>query len=367
MRRTPLTDPILAVALGVYAQIEIWYPNAAVGVSNVTGSRAILVPTALLMTLPLALRRRFPLLAAVAILVASAVQSVLTTPTEGLAGIVASLLALYSVGAYTDSTRAAIGAATGFAAVAAAASGAGDLAFGVLIFGGALLFGVAIRRRHLHAAELTRERDEAVTTERARLARELHDVVAHSVSTIVVQAQAGNALLDREPARAGDALQAIEESGRQALVELRRLLGLLRDAGPADTNTSPQPGLGELDALVDGFRRAGLDATLQMDGPAPALPPGIDLAAYRVIQEALTNALKHAEGSSVAVRVRRAEDALELEVLDDGQSSSQAAMNEHGHGLVGMRERLSLYGGELEVGPGEERGFVVRARFPLAP
>lgn len=366
MRRPPLTDSVLAVALGAYAQIEIWYPNAAVGVSNVTGSRAVLVPTALLMTLPLALRRRFPLLAAVAILVASAVQSVLTTPTEGLAGIVASLLALYSVGAYADSTRAAIAAATGFAAVAAAANGAGDLAFGVLIFGGALLFGVAMRRRHLHAAELTRERDEAVTNERARLARELHDVVAHSVSTIVVQAQAGNALFDREPARAREAFHAIEESGRQALVELRRLLGLLRDAGPVDSDTSPQPGLGELDALVDGFRRAGLKATLRIDGPPPALPPGIDLAAYRVVQEALTNALKHADGAAVAVRVRCAEDTLELEVLDDGQNPARAAVNGHGQGLVGMRERLSLYGGELEVGPGRDRGFVVRARFPLA-
>ena len=127
-----------------------------------------------------------------------------------------------------------------------------------------------MRRRHLQAAKLTRERDEAVTNERARLARELHDVVAHSVSTIVVQAQAGNALLDREPARARDALQAIEESGRQALVELRRLLGLLRAAGTVDSSTAPQPGLGELDALVDGFRRAGLAATLRIDGPAPA-------------------------------------------------------------------------------------------------
>jgi signal transduction histidine kinase len=133
-----------------------------------------------------------------------------------------------------------------------------------------------------------------------------------------------------------------------------------------DSDTSPQPGLGELDALVDGFRRAGLKATLRIDGPPPALPPGIDLAAYRVIQEALTNALKHADGAAVAVRVRCAEDTLELEVLDDGQNPARAAVNGHGQGLVGMRERLSLYGGELEVGPGRDRGFVVRARFPLA-
>jgi signal transduction histidine kinase len=361
-RREVLVDTCVALALAAYAQLEIWYPRAAVGIGDVTGSKAVLTTTALAMTIPVALRRPFPLVAAIVVLVATALQNVLTTPTEGLAGIVAAFLVLYSVGARSEPTRSAVAGGTAFAAVAAGAKGAGDLAFGTLIFGGALLFGVAMRRRHLQAALLTRQRDNAIATERARLARELHDIVAHGVSTIVVQAQAGAALLDSEPVRAHEALQTIEATGRQSLVELRRLLGLLRTVDdPAAV--SPQPRLGELDALVDGFRRAGLPVDLSIEGRAFELPPGLDLAAYRVLQEALTNSLKHAGPARASVSVRYLHDTVELEVNDDGTAA--AAPNGDGHGLVGMRERIALYGGELAVGPRKSGGFAVVARFPL--
>src|SRR4051794_9265652 len=262
------------------------------------------------MTLPVAVRRRWPLAAVVIVMVASAVQAVSTTPTEGLAGITAGLLCVYSVAAYAEPTRAAVGAAVAFAAVAAGAKGAGDLAFGTLIFGAAWVAGAAMRRRHVRARELeaetarlAAERDTAVARERTRLARELHDVVAHSVSTIVVQAAAGDALLDSQPERARESFAAIERSGRQALLELRRLLGLLRDEG-RDPETAPQPGLRELDGLVNSIREAGLDVDLRVEGEPAPLPPGVDLTAFRIAQESLTNALKYASPRRAALVLR---------------------------------------------------------------
>jgi signal transduction histidine kinase len=369
--RPLLPDTVIGVVLATYAQLEIWYPRAAIGVGDVNGSKAILVPTALAMTLPVALRRRFPLVVAVTVMVATAFQNVLTTPTQGLAGIVAGLLALYSVGAYAEPASAAIAGATAFAAVAGGAKGGGDLAFGTLIFGGALLAGVAVRRRHLREQELeretrklTHERDAAVATERARLARELHDVVAHSVSTMVVQAQAGGSLLDTEPARAHEALRAIERAGRQALVELRHLLGLLRD-DEAAAAFAPQPGLRELSALLETFRSAGLSVELRAEGEAVTLPPGLDLTAYRIVQEALTNSLKHAAPAAAEVVLRYFDHAVEVEIIDTG--SRRAPANGVGQGLIGMRERVALYGGQLETGPRDGGGFLVRARLPVEP
>jgi signal transduction histidine kinase len=361
-RRELFVDTLIALALTGYAQLEIWYPRAAIGVGDVTGSKPILTLTALAMTLPVASRRRFPLSAAVIVMLATAVQSVLTTPTQGLAGIVAAFLVLYTAGARCEATRAAVAGGAAFSAVAAGAKGAGDLAFGTLIFGGALLFGVAMRRRHLHTETLTRERDEAVATERRRLARELHDIVAHGVSTMVVQAQAGAEVLDSRPEEAHEALQTIEATGRQALVELRHLLGLLRPLEEA-AGVSPQPRLGELDVLVDGVRRAGLPVELRIEGRATELPAGLDLTVYRIVQEALTNSLKHAGATRAKVLVRYLGDVVELEVTDDGTAA--AATNGVGHGLIGMHERVALYGGELLARPRANGGFAVMARLPV--
>jgi signal transduction histidine kinase len=366
-RELPRIDIVLALVLAGYAQLEIWDPAWALGVSDVTGAKGVLATTALAMTLPVAVRRRFPLAAVVTVMVATAVQAVSTTPTEGLAGIVAGLLCAYSVAAYADTTRAAVGAAVAFAAVAAQAKGAGDLAFGTLIFGGAWLAGASVRRRHLRTRELEGEtarlvveRDTAVARERARLARELHDVVAHSVSTMVVQAQAGDSLLDAQPERAREAFGSIERSGRQALIELRRLLGLLRDEGQG-AETEPQPGLAQLDGLVESVREAGLSVAVHVDGPRAPLPPGLDLAAYRIVQEGLTNALKHASPKEAQLVVRYGAHSVELEVTN----AVNGARARPGHGLVGMRERVGLYGGELEAGArGSE--FRLRARLPIS-
>jgi signal transduction histidine kinase len=211
------------------------------------------------------------------------------------------------------------------------------------------------------AAGLERAHAEAVARERATIARELHDVIAHSVSVMTVQAGAARLLLDEDPPRARDSLVAVEETGRQALGEMRRLLGILRgDEHEADL--APQPGIAEIEPLVQQVRAAGLPVDLVVEGEPTPLSPGVDLVAYRVVQEALTNALKHGGAARAQVSICYRATALELAVTNNGA----ARMNGRGgHGLIGMRERVALYGGEFEAGPRAEGGYVVRASLPL--
>jgi signal transduction histidine kinase len=213
------------------------------------------------------------------------------------------------------------------------------------------------------AAVLEHEREEdvrrAASEERGRIARELHDVIAHGVTVMVVQAGAADQIIERDPALAREALVAIQDAGRQALADLRRLLGLVRDDDT--THLAPQPGLQELDALVEGMRNAGMPIEVEIRGTPRALPAGVDLSAFRIVQEALTNVLKHAGDAQARVVVAYAPDAIELEVVDDGRTQA----NGHGHGLVGMRERVMLYGGTLQAGPAENGGYRVLARLPL--
>jgi signal transduction histidine kinase len=214
---------------------------------------------------------------------------------------------------------------------------------------------------------LERQRDEdarqAVAEERARLARELHDVVAHAVSMVVVQAEAG-AAAHGPPDRVEEAFDAIADTGRTALAELRRLLGVLRSPGEAGPRT-PQPGVAQLEPLVESVRRAGLSVDVRVEGSGRPLPPGVDLSAYRIVQEALTNTVKHAGPARASVLLRYGEHDLELEVVDDGCGPRTGAAA--GHGLAGMRERTALLGGQLDVGPAAGGGFAVRARLPLEP
>ncbi len=209
-----------------------------------------------------------------------------------------------------------------------------------------------------------RERGErsraAVAAERARIARELHDVVAHSLSVMVVQAQAADRVLEGEQPSAREALRSVHATGRQALVEMRRLVGLLRE--DAELELAPQPGLGRLDELVAQMRDAGLPVELKIEGDQRALTSGVDLSAYRIVQEALTNVLKHAGGARACVAVRFGADEVELEVDDDGGGPHNGT--DGGHGLVGMSERVALYGGTLDYGAHEGHGFRVRARLP---
>jgi signal transduction histidine kinase len=218
----------------------------------------------------------------------------------------------------------------------------------------------------LRASQLEREREEkarlAVALERARIARELHDVVTHNVSVMVVQAGVEGRTLNGGSEATRQVLGSIEEIGRATLVELRRLLGVLRKADDA-APLAPPPTLARLDELVGQAMEAGVPVDLRFEGERVPLAAGLELSAYRVVQEALTNVLKHAAPTRATVVVRYDADALALEIADDGRGPGNAA--ERGHGLVGMRERVALHGGSLEIDAGEGEGFIVRARLPL--
>jgi signal transduction histidine kinase len=238
-------------------------------------------------------------------------------------------------------------------------------------FAAAWSVGFSLRPRTQQTAELRRraeaaerapaeEARRAVAEERARIARELHDVVAHSVSVMVVQVAGVRRLLPPEQERERQALETAEKTGRQALAELRRLLGVLRtEAGRPDLR--PQPGLATIEQLMEQVRGAGLPVELAVEGEPVELPPGIDLAAFRIVQEALANALEHAGPAHAWVRVRYAAGELELTVSNDGRTAAAGA----GYGLVGMKERVNLYGGRLEAGPRDGGGFSVSASLPL--
>jgi signal transduction histidine kinase len=233
---------------------------------------------------------------------------------------------------------------------------------GVLSIAVAWVLGDTLRSRRAWLDEESEQTlRRAAADEQARIARELHDVIAHSVSVMVVQATAASDVFETQPEKAREALRSIEDTGRSTLTELRRLLGVVERA--AGDTYSPQPGLGAVDDLVARVRSAGLPVALRVDGELDDLPAGIDLSAYRIVQEALTNTLKHGHASRAEVDLRRTPTGLELEIVDDGvgTGNGQGA----GRGLIGMRERANLVGGEVEAGPRPGGGFRVRARLPL--
>ncbi|MFB9837158.1 sensor histidine kinase [Actinoallomurus acaciae] len=251
-----------------------------------------------------------------------------------------------------------------------------------VLFTGAWWIGRSLRLRRAYLDELeararrlerAREADSraARAEERSRIARELHDVVAHHVSVMTVQAGAARRILHRDPESVQDALSTIEQMGRTALGEMRRLVGVLRtEAEPARSELSPQPGVNDVSGLVEQLRETGLQVQLWIEGESRSLSPGVDLAAFRLVQEALTNTLKHAGPQARAwVRIQYADRQLEIEVEDDGRGLvaglARPGGGGNGHGLMGMRERVALYGGDLRIGPRSGGGFEVRARFPL--
>ena len=224
------------------------------------------------------------------------------------------------------------------------------------------------------AERLEREREEqarrAVTEERLRIARELHDVIAHSMSVIAVQSAVGNHVIDTQPAEARQALAAIEATSRSALTEMRRLLGVLRQEGEPRSSLTPAPGLADLTALVTQVQDAGLKVWINVEGQRVAVPPGIDLSAYRIVQEALTNVIKHAGSSAANVTISYLPDSVTVDITDQGTDAPAARVpaprTGAGHGIIGMRERVAVFGGEFAAGPGPGGGFRVRARFPIA-
>jgi signal transduction histidine kinase len=335
----------------------------------------------LLLTVPLVWRRRAPLAIAACNGFGRAAQALATESWVASHGItLASLVALYSAGAYGKGSRAWLGLGLILAGLTIAAAydipaDEADLWNGLFFYLlGFLVFAAGLyvrgRRRsaelELRAERLERERaerDRAVAEERARIARELHDVVAHSVSATVVQAEAAEEVLGRAPDRARQSLVRIQDTGRGALGEMRRLLGIMRDDAQGG-ELAPQPRVADVERLVDETRAEGLPVTLTVEGERRDLPVGVELSAYRIVQEALTNVRKHAgRPAKASVVVRYGIAALELEVADDGRGAT--APTAGGHGLVGMRERVAFFGGEFSAGPAAAGGFVVRARFPL--
>jgi signal transduction histidine kinase len=377
VRRIPL-DALLLTTLAAVGIAEALGDDTLTSSDRATGVIATVAAVALL-----AYRRRAPVAVFVAVaLLCGAWVSIAYGWEQGpFAGFLFLLVAAFALGLHGRGRAplVAFGALMGLGmlrdayGLARGLESAGNVVPSYIFFAAAFVAGIALHRRELIATLLgeraeraERERElrarEAVAEERGRIARELHDVIAHDVSVMVVQAQGAARVLEGEQPQVRQALAAIEATGREAVDEVRRLLGVLRRSDD-ELALAPQPSLGELDALVAGVREAGLPVELEVVGDPVALPPGVDLSAYRIVQEALTNALKHAGPARARVVVRYAAEAVELEVSDDGPGVLEAVGT--GHGLVGMRERVALYGGDLEAGERREGGWALRARLPL--
>ena len=363
--------------------LAIALPIAALGVLEAVGREGTSrwLAAAAVNGAAVAFRRRSPLLALIAVIAVQGLAHDDTYDTDPLSPFLAELILMFTV-AYELSLRPALAGYLAGVAYVAIDFGSGRIerivqafaqcGFYLLAWGiGRIVRGQEERRaaaeRHVVRVELEREEQarSAVVEERARIARELHDAVAHSVSVMVLQAGGVRRLLGGDPAREREreALAGVEETGRQAVGELHRMLGILRKSEP---DLAPSPSLRRVSELVEQVRGAGLDTTLEVQGEPAELAPGVDMSAYRIVQEALTNALRYAPGASVGVKVTYGRE-LELEVRDDGARSNGAAPATagSGHGIVGMRERAALFGGELEAGPAAGGGFLVRARLPL--
>jgi signal transduction histidine kinase len=355
-------DLLIVCGLIALSQVEVWHYRVAGG-----GIGAALTQAAV--GCSLVWRRRHPLLAAAGVLASLFACAWVTGAEPGSAtAVVATLLAFAGVGAMANRTGAVLGL---LVALVLAIPMTSDhslntyLAIALTSFVVPWLLGALWLRRQLYLRS-ERDRDEAarraVVQERRRLAWELHDVVSHNVGMMVVQAGAGDVLLEKDPDRVRDSLHAIERGGRETLVELRRLLGLLH----SDENAplASQPTLATLPLLAASLGEAGVEVTIRSEGTPRALPAGIDLTAYRIVQEALTNVLKHAAATRAEVGLRYASDLLEVEVSDNGHGA--ANLTSGGFGLAGIAERVALFGGELETSNAAPVGFTIRARLPLA-
>ncbi|HXG77471.1 MAG TPA: histidine kinase [Gaiellaceae bacterium] len=361
-------DVLLALALVALGLVETALDDDLTG-----GEQAASAGLLAVLGVLLALRRRYPLVLLAVLAAGAAAEPWTGEVGDGEVLGVIVLVSVYTAAAHTDGLRLWLAGgltfATAWIVMANDPDGIylGAMVFFGILFGTPWLVGRALRHRRLREAQLEREKAEAqaaVAEERARIARELHDVVAHAISVIVLQARGGRKLLAKRPEEAREALDAIERTAAQALAEMRRLLGLLRESDEA-LALAPQPTLARLDDLVAQVREAGLPVEVVVEGRADELPPGVDLSAYRIVQEALTNALKHAGPATARVTIRYREGELELEVADDGAGGTTGE-GAAGHGLVGIRERVAVFGGEVESGRRPQGGYAVRARLPYA-
>lgn len=370
-------DALLVAGIGVSLAVAVADQSMSKGPEgplwfDVLASVAFLVP--------FFFRRRYPFGAPVAVAV---LISGISFVDQGLindefVAFLSGIAAAFMFGMLKDRMQALAGAAilVGTIAIIAHNQGdhPGDFGFPMIVFGVAWVVGYGLGQK-LHEADEARERAErlerereeqarlAVAEERARIARELHDIVGHSVSVMTVQAAGVRRLLKPEQEREREALMVIEQTGREALAEMRRLVGVLRRPEEAPA-LAPQPSLENVDRLVSQACEAGLPVELRVEGSPVQLPAGVDLTAYRFVQEGLTNAIKHARAKHAEVVVRYSDRYVELTVIDDGTGDGDGVKG--GNGLVGMRERVSVYGGDLEAGPQPEGGYRLRAKLPLA-
>jgi signal transduction histidine kinase len=364
----------IALGLTVVSQLSIWLGNTN------EGPRAITVPVALVGTIGLVWRRTHPLVVTGSLLAAWLLQAVAARSPSSTWELVVLLLYAYSVAAYQPRRGALVGGLGMLVCLWVVVlldptqEGSGDWFTAPVLVGLPWLAGRLVRRHSAQAreletlnVELERRREEdmlaAQSEERARIARELHDVVAHSLSVMVVQAGAAEEVLAANPEAAAEPLAAIRRTGKSALVEMRRLLGVLKTDSDG-LALVPQPGLHDLARVVEQVRAAGVDAHLTVDDELPDLAPGPDLAVYRVVQEALTNVLKHAGKVRADVRLAYADGVIDIDIVDRGTVPRPAA-NGAGHGLIGMRERAALYGGTVSAGPVDGGGWRVHARLSV--
>jgi signal transduction histidine kinase len=379
---SPVRDAILAVLLtvllmyGSYGEAHPSNPSDRLQFRNHAipqpGAALLLVAVACLV---LAWRRRYPVTVLVVSTAAVAAYSLLGFVNGAV--LVAPILALYTVATRVSVRRALVAAVVTLGVlltVTAANNPTGHISgggFDIIPFmvAAALFAGIAVANRNAYVASI-RDRAEQdarrrLDEERLRIARELHDVVAHTMATINVQAGVAAHVLPTQPEAAAESLQAIKTASKQGLRELRAILNVLRQADDADP-TQPAPGTAQLEDLIAGARRAGLETTFTVTGDPVPLPAAVDLAAYRIVQESLTNTIRHAGPATAAVSLGYAGDELSIEVTDTGRGPAVVAGNGGGHGLAGMRERAAAVGGTVEAGPGPAGGFRVAARLPLA-
>ncbi len=377
MRR--VLDAGLAAVIATVGLLELWLPlPSVIGEGSRAGATVVVILGAVL----LALRRVWPLAVCLAILLLFPVAHLLgPVPILFWGQFVPMAVAVYSVARHGRGRAPLVGAAAAVATLlfiswrVPALQDTTEVFFHWVVFTLALAFGFGLSGMETRAREsaqraldvevsATQQTMVALAVERARIARELHDVVAHSVSVMVVQAGAAREMVDDDTEYVRSALESIRSTGTGALSEMRRVLEVLRTDGEAG-QLAPQPGAEGIGALVEETRRAGLDADLLVDGTPRALSPGLDLAAYRIVQEALTNVRRHASATRVRVAIHYAADHVAVEVRDDGVGVTPPSSLVAGQGLLGMRERTALYGGRLETSSGD--GFTVRAVLPVPP
>jgi signal transduction histidine kinase len=358
-------DRVLAIVLVVAGELEAWVGNLS------EQQRLVVAISGPLMAATVAFRRRYPAAAGITAASIANVVAIAWAPPNVISFGIAWMCSIYALAVWTTPRLFMIGLAVvavpPLVAVAVGGDPKGAATFTIVTVVAMVLVRRVVGDRERRAQMAERERDlvarEAVVEERARIARELHDVIAHHVSMIVLQAGAERRVLDDDAnATTREVLETVEQTGRSALTEMRRLLGMLRS--DASEPLTPQPGLDDVPTLVGQLQEAGLPVELQVEGERRELPVGLELSAYRIVQEALTNALKHAGNAKASVSIRYGADSLELEIADDG-TGTRTQVPSGGHGLVGMRERVALYGGRLDAGRRPSGGFAVRVLLPI--